>query len=106
MIRRFRVLFNTVISMAFVNRSEPGVLSFNPAFAGQQLLPESLFAITQGEHVSFLPRWTLLELTFQNNESIRGALVVGILPIAKADWFSGVNNLRVSLLLNFLKYSD
>ena len=100
------MLFNTAISMTYVNRSEPSAGSFNPASAGQQLLLESLFAIAQGEHVSFLPRLTLLELTFQNNESIRGALVVGILPIAKAGWFSGVNNLRVSLPLNFLKYSD
>jgi hypothetical protein len=54
MIRRLRVLFNMAILMTYVNRPEPGAVSFNPAFAGQQLLPESLFTVTQGEHVSFL----------------------------------------------------
>jgi aspartyl/asparaginyl beta-hydroxylase (cupin superfamily) len=42
------------------------------------------------------------ELMFQNNDHIRGALVVGILRVAKAGWLSGVNNLSVSRLI-FLK---
>jgi hypothetical protein len=34
----------------------------------------------------------------QNNEHLRGALLVGILRVAKAGWLSGVNNLNVSFL--------
>ena len=34
----------------------------------------------------------------QNNEYLRGALLVGILHVAKAGWFSGVNNVIVSFL--------
>ena len=39
------------------------------------------------------------ESALQNNEHIRGALIVGILRVAKAGWLSGVNNLAVNALL-------
>jgi len=38
----------------------------------------------------------ITELTLQNNEHMRGALLVGILRVAKAGWFSGMNNLEVA----------
>jgi len=44
------------ILIMYVNHPDTGVVSFNPAFAGQQILLESLFIIAQGDHVSFLPR--------------------------------------------------
>ena len=37
-----------------------------------------------------------LDPTLQNNEHIRGALLVGILRVAKVGWLCGVNNLSVS----------
>ena len=40
------------------------------------------------------------ELMFQNNDHIRGALLVGILRVAKAGQLSGVNNLSVSWLIS------
>lgn len=39
------------------------------------------------------------ELMFQNNDHILGALLVGILRVAKAGRLSGVNNLSVSWLI-------
>jgi hypothetical protein len=37
---------------------------------------------------------------FQVNEHIRGALVVGILQVAKAGCLSGMNNLMVTVFLS------
>ena len=36
----------------------------------------------------------------QNNKHIRGALLVGILRVAKSGWLSGVNNILVRLFIN------
>jgi hypothetical protein len=42
------------------------------------------------------------QLTWQNNEHLRGALLVGILRVAKAGWLSGVINLKVSQFFPFI----
>jgi hypothetical protein len=74
---------------------------FNPQFVGQQLFPEDILVIAQGGYLLFLLNWPQLEPTLQGNDNIRGALIVGILRVAKTGWLSGVNNLRVNWRLSF-----
>jgi Predicted AAA-ATPase len=40
-----------------------------------------------------------VNMKLQNNEHLRGALLVGILRVAKAGWFSGLNNISVRLFI-------
>jgi len=75
---------------------------FNPQFVGQQLFLGDLLIIAQGGYLLFLLKWPELELMLQGNKHIRGALVVGILQVAKAGWLSGMNNLMVDWHLFFL----
>ena len=77
-------------------------MAFNPQFVGQQFFSEDLFVIAQGGYLLFLLNWPQLEPTLQGNEHIRGALVVGILQVARAGWLSGLNNLMVNWRFSFL----
>jgi hypothetical protein len=69
---------------------------FNPQFVGQHDVPEDLLDIAKGGYILFLLIWPQLEPMLQGNEHIRGALIVGIMQVAKAGWLSGVNNLKVT----------
>jgi len=66
-------------------------------FEGQRLLPMFF------NHCS---RWACLDSTphypFEDYPHLGGALVVGIVRVAKAGWFSGVNNLLVIQFVPFV----
>lgn len=79
-------------------------LYFTQHFEGQHLLPRGFLSIAQSG-CAYIPRPTTpLDLKLWNNEHLRGALMVSILRVAKADWFSGVNNLKVVQYLSFIAF--
>jgi hypothetical protein len=78
------------------------MVCFNSQFVGQQLFPEDVLDIAQGGYILLMLNWPQLEPMLQGNEHFHGALVMGILRVAKAGWLSGMNNLTVNLHISFL----
>ena len=102
MIRQPHTLCKTTIFQTFVPELTRARCCFNPQFVGQRHVPDDLLDIAQGGYLLFLLNWPQLEPMLQGNEHIRGALVVGILEVAKAGWLSGMNNLMVNWRFSFL----